>query len=230
MEGAVSGPARAGPESTGGGRTSLALGLLLLATDEVRAILDTARKQVQLPVREQAMPDPPGHGGLREPLIGVVFGVQRQLILAGARLGRPWWRGAGRAMVWVWQTPPLAGLRTRVEAEAVRLARSGAEQDARSRRLAATVVAAGVHRVTGALLDQEFEEAYQRAITLVVQTPEIAELVREQSAGLAQELVSSVRDRAVTGDDLVERLVGRLLRRRTGGAGVPLPRVDGADA
>jgi hypothetical protein len=236
VDGEVNGTARGRPESTDDRRTSLALGLLLLATDEVRVILDTARKELQPAAERQTAAGAPGDGGplpsLR-PLIGAVFDVQRRVVLVGARLGRPWWRGAEQTMLWVWQAPPLAGARARVEAEAARLARSGAEHEARARRLASATVAVAIHRVTDALLDQEFEDAYQRAIARMLETPEIAELVREQSAGLAQELATSVRDRAVTGDDLVERLVRRVLRRPHpdgSGAPAPLPRVDGIEA
>jgi hypothetical protein len=152
-----------------------------------------------------------------------------------------WLRGARRTAVWAWQAPPLGGLRSRVEAETTRLTRIGAAEEARARRLAAAAAGTAVDRVTRALLDQEFEVAYRRALARMLETPEIAELVREQSAGLAQELAESVRSRAVGADDVVERLIGRVLRR-PGAVGprppatapppapAPQPPTDGAEA
>jgi hypothetical protein len=238
--------------------TSVALGMLLLAGDQARAIIEAAREQLQLAADERAERDEPvatGRGGsVRQPLIGALFDVQRQAAaagLAGARRGRSWMRGAGRTAVWLrgarrtavwaWQAPPLGGLRSRVEAETTRLTRIGAAEEARARRLAAAAAGTAVDRVTRALLDQEFEVAYRRALARMLETPEIAELVREQSAGLAQELAESVRSRAVGADDVVERLIGRVLRR-PGAVGprppatapppapAPQPPTDGAEA
>jgi hypothetical protein len=166
----------------------------------------------------------------------VVFDAQRQAVAAGIsgfRRGRGWLRGVERTARWVWMAPPLDDLRDRVEAETARLARIGAAEEARARRLATAAAAAAMDRVTKIVLDQEFEGAYRRAIARVLETPEIAELVREQSASLAQEVAGSVRATAATGDDVIERLVARLLRRsRPGGATTPVPRpsAGGAEA
>jgi hypothetical protein len=232
------------PEPTDDSRASLVLGLLLLAADEVRATLDAAREELRGATERRTTAGTSGTaatssgtssggapGGVRWPLIGAVLDIQHHVVVVGAGLGRPWWRGAGQTMVWAWKAPLLGGVRARVEAEGARLSRIGAEGEARARQLAAATVSAAVHRVTDGLLDQEFEDAYQRAIARMLETPEIAELVREQSAGLAQELATSVRERAVTGDDLAERLIRRLLRRGGGiGAPAPIPRVDEVQA
>lgn len=236
MEAEMKPTAPAGPDSTSSGRTSLAFGLLLLAADQLRAILDAAREELRSSMEGQATAGDHGRpgehgrpGGVRQPLVGLALEVQRQALAAGTRFGRGWVRGSGRTVAWAWQFPPLAGVRSRVEAEAARLARSGAAREAQARRLAAVAVATAVHRVTSGLLDQEFEQAYQRAIARLMETPEIAELVREQSAGIAQELATSVRARAATGDDVVERLVSRILRRPSAaGVGAPeVPEVPG---
>jgi hypothetical protein len=230
------------PEREAGGTvTTLALGMLLLAADQVRAILEAARRELGLPVGGDGAAAEsgatPGDGSAWQSLIGAAVDAQRQAAaagLAGARLlGRPGLlRSAGRTALWAWRAPPLEGVRARLETETVRLARLGAAEEARARQLATATVSAAIHRVTRVLLDQEFEEAYQRAIARLLDTPEIAELVRQQSASMAQELASSVRARAGTGDDMIERLVGRLLRRQGGAAAAPgsLPRAGGAEA
>jgi len=228
---------------------SLALGMLLLGADQVRAILEAARRELGgLPAEDPAGPDPGAAapaGRALQPLIGAVFDAQRQALatgLAGARRGRGWLRSTRRTAAWAWQAPPLdrlrgrveaetarlASLRGRVEAETARLASIGAVEEARARQFAAATVNAAIHRVTRVLLDQEFEEAYQRAIARMLETPEIAELVRQQSAGMAQELAESVRARAATGDEMIERLVGRVLRRSSGSGAEPAlpPRAD----
>ena len=214
---------------------SLALGMLLLGADQVRAILEAARRELGgLPAEDPAGPDPGAAapaGRALQPLIGAVFDAQRQALatgLAGARRGRGWLRSTRRTAAWAWQAPPLDRLRGRVEAETARLASIGAVEEARARQFAAATVNAAIHRVTRVLLDQEFEEAYQRAIARMLETPEIAELVRQQSAGMAQELAESVRARAATGDEMIERLVGRVLRRSSGSGAEPAlpPRAD----
>jgi hypothetical protein len=227
------------PEREGGGAvTTLALGMLLLAADQVRAIVEAARRELGLPVGDDSAAAGSGAepgGSALQSLIGVAVDAQRQAAaagLAGARLlGRPGFlRSAGRTALWAWRAPPLEGVRARFETETVRLARLGAAEEARARQLATATVSAAIHRVTRVVLDQEFEEAYQRAIARMLETPEIAELVRQQSAGMAQELASSVRTRAVSGDDVIERLVGRLLRRQGGAAAAPGPRPEAGGA
>jgi hypothetical protein len=224
------------PEREGGGTvTTLALGMLLLAADQVRAILEAARRELGLPVGGAGAAAGPGGGSAWQSLIGVTVDAQRQAAgagLAGARLGRGWLRGAGRTALWAWRAPPLDGVRARLETERARLAGLGSAEEARARQFATAMVSATIHRVTRVVLDQEFEEAYQRAIARLMETPEIAELVRQQSASMAQELASSVRARAGTGDDVIERLVGRLLRRQGGAAAAPgpLPQAGGAEA
>jgi hypothetical protein len=248
------------PEREGGAAvTTLALGMLLLAADQVRAIVEAARRELGLPVgsgaaaggsgglKSEAPAQAPGgqakpsvsppvdHGSALQSLIGAAVDAQRQAAaagLAGARFGRGWLRGAGRTALWAWRAPPLDGARARLETETARLARLGAAEETRARQLATATVSAAIHRVTRVVLDQEFDGAYQRAIARLLETPEIAELVRQQSAGLAQELASSVRTRAVSGDDVIERLVGRLLRRQSGAPAEPgaLPQPGGAEA
>jgi hypothetical protein len=251
------------PEREGGAAvTTLALGMLLLAADQIRAIVEAARRELGLPVegdgaaggsgglKSEAPAQAPGGqakpsgsppvdhapgGSALQSLIGAAVDAQRQAAaagLAGARLGRGWLRVGGRTALWAWRAPPLDGARARLETETARLARLGAAEEARARQLATATVSAAIHRVTRVVLDQEFDGAYQRAIARLLETPEIAELVRQQSAGMAQELASSVRTRAVSGDDVIERLVGRLLRRQSGapaGPG-PLPQAGGAEA
>ena len=227
------------PEHEGGAAvTTLALGMLLLAADQVRAIVEAARRELGLPVGDDSTAAGSGAapgGSALQSLIGAAVDAQRQAAaagLAGARLGRGWLRVGGRTALWAWRAPPLDGARARLETETARLARLGAAEEARARQLATATVSAAIHRVTRVVLDQEFDGAYQRAIARLLETPEIAELVRQQSAGMAQELASSVRTRAVSGDDVIERLVGRLLRRQSGapaGPG-PLPQADGAEA
>lgn len=57
------------------------------------------------------------------------------------------------------------------------------------------------------------EDVINDIVSYLAENPEVAELVQNQSIGLAGEVVDQVRGRTVTADTLAERVVRRVLRR-----------------
>jgi hypothetical protein len=87
---------------------------------------------------------------------------------------------------------------TRGEAEVARWMTIGYAEEQRSREFA--------RLATQMAVEDSFEQ--------VVQHPQVQVLVQQQSAGLLAEMVSEVRERAVSIDILIERFFRRLFRRR----------------
>lgn len=58
-----------------------------------------------------------------------------------------------------------------------------------------------------------FDAAVDEFYAYLAQNPELRQILQRQSAGLTDEVVDQLRDRAATADKLVDRLAGAILRR-----------------
>jgi uncharacterized RDD family membrane protein YckC len=158
----------------------------------------------------------------RQILIGMLFDTGERAGRAGSAVSRAVERAAqlatGPSGRWVRRSRFLAPAQRRLDALAARgeevvarWAARGQAEEARSR----------------ALLQTTMVETVDASLDHVAQNPQIQELVESQSAGLGQEVMEELRERAVTGDMLVERAVGRVLNRPARRA---LPLAPGTDA
>lgn len=97
--------------------------------------------------------------------------------------------------------PFVAGLteptRTAIQEERERLTKVGTAEYARGRVLAV----------------YSFEESIAAIVDLVSESPELAELVREQTIGITGSAVNEVRQTGASADSLTEGVIRRLLRR-----------------
>ncbi len=101
--------------------------------------------------------------------------------------------------------------------------RSRAEQGARSLIRSATAAVAAdrdvgrmVRDLAGAQLDPLIDQALPLVLDRLAEQPAaVRRIVQDQSAGIAAEARETARQSARRGDDTVDALVGRLLRRRT---------------
>jgi uncharacterized RDD family membrane protein YckC len=157
----------------------------------------------------------------RQILIGMLFDTGERagrtgsaVLRAGERMARPAARPASR---WARRSRLLAPAQRRLDALAARgeevvarWAARGQVEEARSRALFQTTMV----------------ETVDASLDRVAQNPQIQELVESQSASLGQEVMEELRERAVTGDMLVERAVGRVLNRPARQA---LPLAPGTD-
>jgi hypothetical protein len=62
-------------------------------------------------------------------------------------------------------------------------------------------------------VDTALQRSFESSIHGVVQHAEVREMIHEQGAGLADELVEEVREHAISTDDYLERLVRKYLKR-----------------
>jgi uncharacterized RDD family membrane protein YckC len=171
---------------------------------------------------------PDGEQGarLRHALIGMTFDTgERAARRAGAALEeverrtrtlrRPGAHWAGRSRLLAPARRRFEALVDRGEAQVERWVERGRVEAARSQ----------------ALVETALVQAVDTSMDHVLENPKVQELVEEQSTSLSQEVVEELRERAVTLDMLVERLVGRILRRpprrmQTPLVVVPVPGVD----
>lgn len=97
--------------------------------------------------------------------------------------------------------PFIAGLteptRTAIEEERQRLTKVGTAEYARGRVLAV----------------YSFEESIAAIVDLVSDSPELAELVREQTIGITGSAVNEVRETGAAADSLTEGVIRRIFRR-----------------
>ncbi len=121
--------------------------------------------------------------------------------------------GLARVADEVWER--LEPLRSRAGEELDRLARLGRREEAEARRL------------VGAALRKLSEES----LAEVAESPQVAAMVRAQTATVGREVVQGVRARTRRADDTLERLVRSLFRRRAdesdGDASAPSPEGSG---
>jgi uncharacterized RDD family membrane protein YckC len=220
----------------------LLVGAALLGWDTVSAVLDEAaddESQVRgLPATRDTAPEPVTAKSLprtpppeaqpptptptaRHLVIGMLFDTGERasrmgsaLLHAAERVARPAARPTGR---WARRSRLLAPTQRRLDALAARgeevvarWAARGQVEEARSRALFQTTMV----------------ETVDASLDHVAQNPQIQELVESQSASLGQEVMEELRERAVTGDMLVERAVGGVLNRPARRA---LPLAPGTD-
>jgi hypothetical protein len=70
-------------------------------------------------------------------------------------------------------------------------------------------------RLSRALARQQaYEQLVNEVIDYVAQKPEIREIVQQQSVGMAEEIVGEIRDRSFEFDEMLEKRVNTILRRR----------------
>jgi uncharacterized RDD family membrane protein YckC len=153
----------------------------------------------------------------RQALVGMVFDTgERAAQRGGAALGQarrrarvitgPTARWAGRSRLLAPARRRYEALVERVEAQVERWVERGRAEEARSRSLVETALM----------------QTMDTTIDQITESPKVQELVEEQGTGLAQEVVEELRERAVSLDMLIERLVGRILRRPPRLAQAPL--------
>jgi uncharacterized RDD family membrane protein YckC len=154
------------------------------------------------------MEDGEEDGRGRQALVGMVFDTsERAARRGGAALGRarratrvitgPAARWAGRSKLLAPARRRYEALVERGEAQVERWVERGRAEEARSR----------------AMLETALIQTVDTSMDHVVENPKVQELVEEQSTSLAEEVAEELRERAVSLDMLVERLVGRILRR-----------------
>jgi hypothetical protein len=147
-------------------------------------------------------------------------GVRNAITLAGAMLGPP--------------VGLLPGFVRRPVRDAVReldrrgRAATAASTDEAARFMATLVEAVAVHpvvvRAVQQIADQVIwpivDEVLPQVLDRLATEPEqVRAIVQGQSLSILDELATTARGRAADGDEAVQRLVGRLLRRRRTGAG-----------
>lgn len=189
----------------------------LEAEDEDVAGEAPAQAEGPLAAPPAGAPDGEQAARLRHALIGMTFDTgERAARRAGAalevaeRTTRALRRPAAR---WARRSRLLAPARRRYEA----LVERG---EAQVERWVERGQAEAAH--SQALVETALVQAVDTSMDHVLENPKVQELVEEQSTGLSQEVVEELRERAVTLDMLVERLVGRVLRRPTSRMQAPL--------
>lgn len=176
----------------------------LQAEDEDHAGEAATRDEGPLVAAPSGAPDDEENARARHALIGMLFDTGERaarrggaaLALAG-RATRPAGRWAGRSRLLAPARRRYEALVERGEAQMERWVERGRAEEVRSQALLETALIQTVHTS----MDQ------------VVENPKVQELVEEQSVSLAQEVAEELRERVVSLDMLVERLVGRVLRR-----------------
>ncbi|HRQ41520.1 MAG TPA: hypothetical protein PLD25_26670 [Chloroflexota bacterium] len=156
---------------------------------------------------ESLAPMPPATDPLRYALVGLAFATHDQVRSGASRFGRLMNASAGR----LWRTAqpvtesslmqPVQRLYKDLVAEGEtavnRWIERGQAEEPRSRLIARQAVNLTVDEI----------------IQHLAENPEVKELVTQQTAGIADDIVGGVRGRTVTADIVLERLVRGLLRR-----------------
>jgi hypothetical protein len=62
---------------------------------------------------------------------------------------------------------------------------------------------------------QAYEQMVNEVIDYVAQKPEIRDIVQQQSVGMAEEIVGEIRERSIEFDEMLEKRVNSILRRRS---------------
>lgn len=139
----------------------------------------------------------------RYALVGLLFETQDRVTQARRTPG-PLDRAAASLLHAVDTNPALEPLRrqmdtlvSRGEAEVNRWIERGRSEEMHSRQF----------------VDTALQRSFESSIHGVVQHAEVREMIHEQGAGLADELVEEVREHAVSTDDYLERLVRKYLKR-----------------
>ncbi len=206
--------------------TRLAIGGFLLANDELQRqmrvweqetarLLDEAqRSRTSTPLtrhneRPLALPPPPAGTSpddVRYALIGLLFETQARLAPRQRAqrqdtpidvLAEQLTHAAHTSHALAPLVQQLETLANRGEAEVQRWIEIGRSEERYSRELVQTAARSTV----------------QTSIHEVVQNPEVHELVQQQGAGLRDEIIEELRERAVTLDTLAERFTRRLFAR-----------------
>jgi uncharacterized RDD family membrane protein YckC len=185
-----------------------ALTTALQAEDEQIAGEASTQGQGPSVARPVGVPDRERSARAQHALIGMVFDTGERAARRGeavlgtaARTTRalvaPAVRWAGHSRLLSPARRRYEALAKRGQAQMERWVERGLAEEARSQ----------------ALLETAVIQTVDTSLDHVVENPKVQELVEEQSTGLAQEMVEELRERAVSLDLLVERLVGRVLRR-----------------
>jgi uncharacterized RDD family membrane protein YckC len=218
---AETGPPAPRPADSGTITVSTLARLLVGSALLVREVMTAAQQEEhedpagEAPALGEGAPDAPAaaeageeHGRTRLALVGMVFDTgERAARRGGAALGRarrtarvftgPAGRWAGRSRLLAPARRRYEALVERGEVQVERWVERGRVEEARGR----------------ALVETALMQTVDTTIDQVTESPKVQELVEEQSTGLAQEVTEELRERAVSLDILVERLVGRILRR-----------------
>lgn len=180
----------------------------LQAEDADLAGEESTQSEEPADVSPTGAPDGEADARARQALIGLVFDTGERAVRSGgsavgvaARTTRaltgPAARWAGRSRLLAPARRRYESLVERGESELERWVERGRAEEARSR----------------ALLQTALIQTVDTSMDYVIDNPKVQELVAEQSTSVAQEVVEELRERAVSMDLLVERLVGWVLRR-----------------
>jgi hypothetical protein len=139
----------------------------------------------------------------RYALVGLLFETQERMTQAWRAPG-PLDRAAASLLQTIDTNPALAPLRRQMdtlvergETEVNRWIARGRVEEMHSRQF----------------VDTALQRSFESSIHGVVQHAEVREMIHEQGAGLADELVEEVREHAVSTDDYLERVVRKYLKR-----------------
>jgi len=102
-----------------------------------------------------------------------------------------------------WLIPPLqkryADLIERGENELNRLSLVGRSEYEQSRRMAQIA----------------YEDSFEEAVDSLATNPEVQNLIQSQGMSMAEEIIEEVRERAVSADNLLDRIVRNIFRRKS---------------
>jgi hypothetical protein len=207
--------------------TRLAIGSMLIAHDELQRQMRVWENETESLLTEQrrrhqefsawnqpgsqyeappALPtaDKPADT-MRYALIGMLFEAQTRLTpRAAPARPNPLDKAAAPLMEAFRRTPWLAPVRERFDDYTARGEREVNRWIARGR-------AEEYH--SRALIQTAAQVSFETSVHTVAQNPEVRELVQEHGTSLANEVIEEVRERAVSTDKFLERLVRTLLRR-----------------
>jgi hypothetical protein len=144
---------------------------------------------------------------MRYLIIGLMFDTQhrvrRGLTSAGGLLGT--FAGAAISV-----TRPLANSRIMAPARK----RAGMISDRALDEMVHLIQAGRRDEVIGRLASRSVaDDSVNQVIDYLAANPEVIELVRQQSTGMATQLTAAVRERTVTSDNVLEGVVRRILRK-----------------
>lgn len=204
--------------------TRLTIGAALLSFDELqrqvrlwedRTARQLAEQRKPVPVvprpapttSQMSTPPVPSAPVARYALIGLIFDLQSRVsrtVGSAARVDQELGNLVAPLLAPLATTPALAPMRQRVEAwitrgesEVERWVALGRAEEQHSRVLVQTA------------LDTSVETSIHQVVT----NPEVLDLIQEQGTDLAHEVIEEVRERAVSTDTFLERLVRVVLRR-----------------
>jgi uncharacterized RDD family membrane protein YckC len=173
----------------------------LLARDGYAAIQEQVRSDLEDQTGPEDLPPPAS----RHALLGLIFETADKFEGTGSRAWAWTAKTTSPVSNWARKSRLLAparrrldSLATRGEQEVSRWVERGRIEEARSHVVAEETMGATM----GASLD------------FVAQHPQVQELVQTQSTGLTAEIAEELRERAVSADLVLQRVVDRLRRRR----------------